>query len=142
MSGSAGELRQQIGEILATVRGLERQQADTSRAVERAVDGMQRDMSALKHEQRNAQQSMAGRLEILTNNGTLMRQRMGGLEADMKSLTDKVTALQEPVQQWVSLRKRVLGFGALAVSVSAVVWAVASPVWSALAGKLLGIIGK
>jgi len=142
MSGSTGELRQQIGEILATVRGLERQQADTSRAVERAVDGMQRDMSALKHEQRNAQTAVQGRLEILTNDGTLMRQRMGAMETDMKALNVSVTALQEPVNQWVSLRKRVMGFGALTVSVSAVMWAIASPLWSAAAARLFSLFGK
>lgn len=136
MSGSTGELRQQIGEILATVRGLERQQGDITRNVERAVDGMQRDMSALKHEQRNAQQVTQGRLEILANAGTLNGQRLTQMEAEMKGLKESVTALQEPVQQWVSLRKRVYGLGALALSVSAVLWAVASPVWSIVAQKL------
>lgn len=136
MSGSTGELRQQIGEILATVRGLERQQGDITRNVERAVDGMQRDMSALKHEQRNAQQVTQGRLEILANTSTLNGQRLDRMETDMKGLRDSVTALQEPVQQWVSLRKRVYGLGALALSVSAVLWAVASPVWSIVAQKL------
>jgi hypothetical protein len=136
MSGSTGELRQQIGEILATVRGLERQQGDITRNVERAVDGMQRDMSALKHEQRNAQQVTQGRLEILANTGTRNGQRLDQMEAEMKGLRESVTALQEPVQQWVSLRKRVYGLGALALSVAAVLWAIASPVWSIVAQKL------
>jgi chromosome segregation ATPase len=142
MSGSQGQIRQEIGEIHATVRGLDRQMTDTVRAVERAVDGMQRDVSALKHEQRNAQHAVYGSLEVVRNEQALSKQRLGQMEADMRALKDSVSALQEPVSQWVSLRKRAIGFGALFVSISAVLWAIFSPFWTLLAQKLFGTLGK
>lgn len=137
MSGSSGQIRQEIGEIHATVRGLDRQMTDTVRAVERAVDGMQRDMAALKHESRNAQHATQGRLEVLTNEGLLQRQRQGQLETDMRALQKGLEALQEPVSQFVSLRKRVVGIAMLAVSVIGVMWAIVSPFWTELAHRLL-----
>lgn len=132
MSGSAGEIRQQVGEILATVRALDRAQEDTKRSVERAVDSMQRDMNALKHEARNGQQVLQGKLEIAGNKHTLMEQRLEKLEAS-------VDALKAPVEQWVSLRKRVIAFGLMAASVCAVMWAIVQPLWGPFVQRLIGL---
>lgn len=133
MSGhTSGEIRQQVGEILATVRALDRAQEDTKRSVERAVDSMQRDMSALKHEARNGQQVLQGKLEIAGNKHTLMEQRLEKLEA-------AVDALKQPVEQWVSLRKRAIAFGLMAVSVIGVMWAIVQPLWGPFAQRLIGL---
>jgi hypothetical protein len=122
-----------LGEILATLRALDRRQEDTSRSVDRAVEALTRDMSAMKHEARNAQQITQGKLEILQNEHQSFKQRLETME-------QQVTSLQKPVQEMVNLRRHMGAMGMLVLSVGTVVWAVLAPVWTAFAERFFGII--
>jgi len=133
MSGSSGELRQQIGEILATVKALDRAQQDTVRHVERAVDGMQRDMASMKHESRNFQHSVGGRLENLKVSQDLLGNRVTTLEQGVEKI-------RAPVEELVSLRRRLGAIGLLILSATTVLWAFLSPLWNTAAQKIFSAI--
>jgi ABC-type transporter Mla subunit MlaD len=123
---SGDNVERTLGEILATVRGLDRQQQATARSVERAVDALTRDMSSVKHEMRNAQQITQGKLEIMQNEHQQLKQRLTALE-------ETVFALKKPVDELVNLRRRMGAMGMLVISVGTVAWAIIAPVWTAFA---------
>jgi predicted RNA-binding protein with EMAP domain len=129
-SGS-GEVRQQIGEILATVRQLDRQQVETTHSMERIVERVQQDLEAMKHEARNSQQVVQQKLEIMSNEQSLLKQRLGALE-------DNVGGLKKPVEDMAQFRRHLSALGMLVLSVGTVVWAIVSPLWSAVANRFFG----
>jgi hypothetical protein len=125
MSGVTGELRQQVGEILATVRALDRSQGDLARHVEKTCDAIGDDLKSLKHETRNWRQAVSGRMELVQISQNKMEERLLRLEA-------AVEKQQAPLEELVNLRRRMSAFALLAVSIIGVFWALFSPVWEGI----------
>lgn len=128
MSHTAGEIRQQIGEILATVRTLERDLAERRTDARESEQRLNTELRAIKHDSRNSQQIIQARLELLQVGHSRLDQRLQTVEQN-------VIDLRGPVDELVTLRKRMGALGLMGLSLLAVVWALAGPLWTAVAER-------
>ena len=68
-SPDIGSIRQQIGEILGTVRGVSDAMSDQKSALLRSEDRINSELRNIKHDQRNKDHVVSTQLEILKTNG-------------------------------------------------------------------------
>jgi ABC-type phosphate transport system auxiliary subunit len=129
----AGQLRQQIGEILGTVRGL----ADTLKEVKedrvRQEERLTNELRTVKHEQRQLDQVITSRLELLTAQFRELDLKSRAIVNDVGSVRKEVgdlAVLKDSVKKLEHLRDRLVAYGLFIVSVGGVLWAVLGPVIS------------
>lgn len=138
MSGQAGDIREKIGRILATVEALDERMADRQRAAKEAEDKLFLAFRDFKHEMRQGQHVVQGRLELLNHTNATFDRRIGELDTQVKTLSAEFTKLRKPVDDLVSLRKRLGAMGIVAFSVITVLWAVFQQLWAMFGADKIG----
>ena len=69
---------------------------------------------------------------VRDRDGTADSDRVAELLVVVSSLRDQIVELHEPVQHFVAYRRRIMAFGAAAVSFGGFVWAFAQPIYAEL----------
>lgn len=140
--GDVGTIRQQIGEILGTVRSLNaqvREQRDDSRRQEERLD---RDISTIKDEQYRTNANIQQRLETISalvrevdDKARSLTGEITGIKGEVTGVKASVTKLEGPVQQFTELRSKAFGYYAALAAVLGAIYMVIAPYIS----KLLGL---
>lgn len=135
-----GPLRQQVGEILGTVRGL----ADTLKEVKedriRQEERMTNDIRTVKHEQRQLDQIITSRLELLTAQFRELDLKSRSISEDIGEVRKDVSELgelKEPVKKLQQARDRLVAYGLVVVSIAGVAWTFLGPLLSGFAQRLI-----
>lgn len=135
-----GPLRQQVGEILGTVRGL----ADTLKEVKedriRQEERMTNDIRTVKHEQRQLDQIITSRLELLTAQFRELDLKSRSISEDIGEVRKDVSELgelKEPVKKLQQARDRLVAYGLVVVSIAGVAWTFLGPLLSSFAQRLI-----
>lgn len=130
MPEDVGSVRQQIGEILGTVKGL----ADTLREVKedriRQEDRISEEIRTIKHEQRQNDQVVTGRLELLASQFRDLGSKVTGIVdevSDVKKEVATVASMRTNVDKLVQFRDRMIAYVVVTVSICGVLWSFLSP---------------
>jgi|SRR6185437_7012953 chromosome segregation ATPase len=139
MPEDAGSVRQQIGEILGTVRSLAEALKEVKEEGFRREDRLSSEIRTVKHEQRQSDQVITSRMELLTkqfhdldNKARVISEELGSVKHSVAELEK----LKEPVKRLEALRERIVGYGLIITSVGAVIWYFVGPVVSDLIHRL------
>jgi DNA mismatch repair ATPase MutS len=145
-SDGGGFVRQQIGEILGTVRAIEQRQVERSEDARRQEERVNEEIRTIKHEQRNHEQVIQGHLELLRRQfdelksinaqaTTLTDSKLRELQRDVQEARDEVQAL--PISELIDLRRRIGTLAVVLSSFAAVLSAIIVTAWKALGDSLL-----
>lgn len=122
-------LRQQIGEILGTVRALDTRIADRRREARDAEERIWAELRTLKHEARNADQVISSRLELADIRMRQMETAQADFERTLAEVKEDVEKMRVPLDELMEMRRRIASLGALGMSIIIALWALAEPVW-------------
>lgn len=132
MSETSGNVRQQIGEILGTVRALDERMKERQRDAREEMQLIHQELRTVKHDQRSGEQILSLRVEKV-------EKEVGKLASRMDEVSDSVGELKGPVAELVNMKRRFVAFAAFGMSVMAVLWALTEPLRTWAIHKLFGI---
>lgn len=138
MSGSSGDMRQQIGEILGTVRALDERMKDRQNEARVESDRTQAEIRNIKHELRQEQQITSLRLEKQEKETSSLAAQVDQVTTKMDEVSESVNALKGPVTELVNMKRRFVAFTVLGMSIMAVLWRLAEPLWAWVVHRVLG----
>lgn len=126
--GSAGVIRQQIGEILGTVRSMDNQLRDIKSEAVRQEDRINLAIAGVKTDQSNQQQILGGRLDLLViqvreldNKAREITGDVTELREDLAEATEKthkeIGELKGPVKKLTDFRQHLVAYGLVGSSV-------------------------
>lgn len=139
MPDDAGSVRQQIGEILGTVRSLAEALKEVKEEGNRREDRLSSEIRTVKHEQRQSDQVITSRMELLTKQFHDLDNKARMISEELAAVKHSVAELEklkEPVKRLEALRERFVGYGLVITSVGAVIWYFIGPIVSDLIHKL------
>lgn len=138
-----GTIRQQIGELLGLGRSTDEQIKALKVDAEKREDRLSSEIRNVKHEQRQIDQVVASRLELLNSQVTEIDRKIRGVTSDVSSLQvdstetkEAIANLKKPVEELVDLRRRIVGYAVGIIIVVTGIWYLVAPVLSA-AGRAL-----
>lgn len=138
MSESAGNIRQQIGEILGRVRGLDENAKEARIDAEKSSERLWSELRTVKHDARNEQQILVGKIELLEAHERATGVTVDTLTRDTKKLMEELTVLRPAVTELVQQRRTRLAVQAAMLSGAIAIWAVAQPLWAWLVARVFG----
>lgn len=152
MSETSGSVRQQIGEILGTVRSLAEQMKERQADAREEAKGLRSEIGNVKHEQRAELQIISLRMEKQEKETQKLAEEQRAIALQMitlnhdvalqtTALNQAVANLKAPVDELLNIKRRSVAFFALAASVIGVMWAVVQMVWPWIAQRWLGFKG-
>lgn len=118
VSGSDGNIRQQIGEILGTVRGLDER---------------------VRERHREAKEEwilISARVEKVERQNRELASKMESIKFQLGSITSDIDAMEKPVGEFVNMKRRIVAGVALVASAITVLWAILEPSLVALARRI------
>lgn len=139
MPEDVGTVRQQIGEILGTVRSLNESLKEVKQDIERREDRLTSELRTLKHEQRQADQVITSKMELLTAQFRELDGKARFISEELKTVKHSVAELEklkEPVKKLEALRERMVAYALVVTSIGAVVWYFVGPFVSDLVHRL------
>lgn len=138
MSGSSGEIRQQLGEILGTMRALDERMKDRQTEARAESDRTQSEIRNIKHELRQEQQITSLRLEKQEKETGRLAAQVDQVTTKMEEVSQNVSELKGPVTELVNMKRRFVAFAAFGMSIMAVLWALAEPIWAWAVHRFFG----
>ena len=139
MPDDAGSVRQQIGEILGTVRSLAEAVKEVKEDGLRREDRLSSEIRTVKHEQRQSDQVLTSRMELLTTQFRELDSKARIISEELASVKHSVAELEklkEPVKRLEAMRERIVGYGLIITSVGAVIWYFIGPFVSELVRRI------
>lgn len=139
MPEDAGSVRQQIGEILGTVRSLADAVKEVKQDGEKREDRLTSEIRTIKHEQRQSDQIITSKMELLTAQFRELDGKARVISEELSNVKRSVAELEklkEPVRRLEALRERFVAYGLVVTSVGAVIWYFVGPFVSDLLHKL------
>jgi methyl-accepting chemotaxis protein len=130
MPEDVGSVRQQIGEILGTVKGLADQLKEVKEDGVRREDRLTSEIRTIKHEQRQADQVITSKMELLTAQFRELDSKARIISEELtrvKRSVEELEKLREPVQKLQALRERVVAYGLVVTTIGGVIWWFVSP---------------
>lgn len=134
--GAVGSIRQQIGEILGTVRSLSvqvREQRDDSRRQEERLDTQ---LATVKEEQNRTNTAVQARLDQLNAAVREIDEKAKVITRDVGSLSQDVANLKGPVDTLMQTRTKIIAYLAVVVGAFTVFWTFVGPLVHSFAEKL------
>lgn len=134
----SGSTDRQIGEIVATLRA----QHDDIGEIKDAIFSINQQQRESTHDRRNQQQVIQTRLDTLertqTEQARTQAERHQANTDALTKLASELTKLQDPVSDYVSLRKRAATFVMVLGGIGGVIWTLAEPIYSFFVSKIFG----
>lgn len=141
MSETSGNVRQQIGEILGTVRALDERMKERQREAREGEQLLHQELRTVKHDQRAGEQILSLRSEKTKKEIAKLAEQLTDVTAKVAMLGKDVSDLKAPVAELVNIKRRSVAFVAFVASVAAVAWTVAQPIWSWVIQRWLSVKG-
>lgn len=138
MSGSSGDIRQQIGEILGTVRALDERMKDRQREAREETQLIHQELRTVKHDQRSGEQILSLRTEKVEKEVSKLTEQLHDTTKTITTMVKDLGDLQAPVTELVNMKRRFVAFAAFGMSIMAVLWALAEPIWAWAVHRFFG----
>lgn len=122
-------IERQMGEIVATVRAFQEDLSELKSYVQQ-LDRTQRESA---RDRRSQQQVVMARLEALERTTSTQHETNTG---KLEQLTKEVAALKDPVDDFVTLRKRIGTITAAVLSIAGVAWMLGQPIYNLLINRI------
>lgn len=127
---SVNDIHRQLGEIVATNRATDERLREVKETLEQISDNA-REAKEAAHVTENTLKARITALEHQSaHHHEMNTRRLDSMAADL-------AALKTPVDQFVSLKKKVGMFLLVLTSIGSVLWMVAAPVWNVMVSRFM-----
>jgi len=127
MPDDVGSLRQQIGETLGTVRSLAEAVKEIKQDAERREDRLTSEIRTMKHEQRQSDQLMTSKMELLTAQFRELDSKSRNITEELALVKRSVAEMEVPVKKIKALHERIVVYALALTSVGGAIWWLISP---------------
>lgn len=135
-SSSEGPLRQLLAETHSRVALTLEAVRDAKADLIRTEDKIDRELRTIKHDARNYEQVIGGRLELADRRTGEMERRLGEVEYSVKEVAASVAKIIEPIEQLLNFRNRLAWGGLAVVSIGTVLWVFVSPIYDVFVHRI------
>lgn len=150
-----GNLRQQIGETLATVKSIEQRQLERTQDARVAEAAIHAEIRTVKHDARNVEQILQGKLDLLQrrieedrkaaaesmrslkDELLLVHGEVSSVQDELKKTQLKVENVTKPVNEIIEIRRRLGTLTALMASIGGVIAAVMISIWHVIGDSVM-----
>jgi chromosome segregation ATPase len=136
MPDDVGSLRQQIGETLGTVRSLAETVKEIKQDAERREDRLTSEIRTMKHEQRQSDQVITSKMELLTAQFRELDSKSRNITEELALVKRSVAEMELPVKKMKALQERIMIYTLAIASVGGAIWWLISPFLSDLIHRL------
>jgi len=136
MPEDAGTVRQQIGEILGTVRSLAESVKEVKQDSERREDRLTSEIRTIKHEQRQSDQVITSKMELLTAQFRELDSKTRVISEELTTVKRSVAEMEAPVKKIKALHDRMVIWGLAVMSIGGAIWWVINPFITELIHKI------
>jgi len=136
MPEDAGTVRQQIGEILGTVRSLAESVKEVKQDSERREDRLTSEIRTIKHEQRQSDQVITSKMELLTAQFRELDSKTRVISEELTTVKRSVAEMEAPVKKMRQLHERLAVWVLALTSMGGAVWWIISPFITELIHKI------
>jgi hypothetical protein len=133
---SVGPIRQMLGETHATVTQLLVAISNMRDDSIRQQDTLDRELRTIKHDGRNFEQVIGGRLEMADRRSGELERRLGEVERLVKDATVQIAKATAPIEQLMEFRNRLAWGGVLLAGAVTLIWVFVAPVYSNLISRI------
>jgi len=129
-----GFVRQQLGEVLATVRGIENRQNERAQEEKEREARLNAALRDVKHDINQKLQVTSGRVELLEIQLSQQKLTLEQFMKEAKTETDdarsSIKVLQGSVDDLVTLRRRIGSMAVMIAALFGIVATIAQPLWN------------
>jgi len=122
-------IERQLGEITGTLQAFREDLGE----LKAGFTAISRAQGASSDDRRRQNQVIISRIEAIER--TAAGQHASNTEK-LTTLSTEITAMREPVSQFVTMRKRMVSLGALSIGIVGVAWTLAAPVYNYLVAHI------
>lgn len=140
---SDGPIRQMLGETHAGVSHLVDVVRDMRADMIRQNDAMERELRTIKHDARNHEQVVQGRLELADRRSGELERRLGVAELQatqnalaIQSAVDRLKEATAPIDGLMEFRSRLAWGGIILAGAVTFIWVFVGPVYSNLISRI------
>jgi chromosome segregation ATPase len=144
--GEVGSIRQQIGEILGTVKSMDnqlREVKDDSRANQANVRDdilrLQRATEETNASTHRRLEQLVGQVRDVAEKALRLTGELSQLETGVKETKEQLLSLKEPVDSLITLRNRLMAYVFVIVSIATVLWNILGPVLHTVVTRAIGM---
>lgn len=134
-----GGIRQQIGEILGTVRALSDQMRKQEESAWRQEEKVSVQLSSVKDEHYRTTAAVNMRLDTIAGQVKEVDDKVKQVTSKVNDLTVAVADIKEPVDKLIDLRNKIVMYVAFGAGILTVVWYLVGPALQAGVKNLLNL---